>query len=43
MKQVLISLLSLSGSLAIKGVFLNNEPCMTRPMLIDLSLIQLDY
>ena len=36
-KQVFIALLSFSGSLATKYTSLNNQPCMTRPALIDLN------
>ena len=42
-KQVFITLLSFSGSLAIKCVSLNNEPCMIRPILIDLNPAELNY
>ena len=42
-KQVFITLLSFSGSLAIKCVSLNNEPCMIRPILIDLNPVELNY
>ena len=38
-----IALLSFSGSLATKSVSLNNETCMARPTLIDLSHIKLNY
>ena len=37
-KQVFIRLLSFSGSLATKCMSFNNEPCMTRPSIIDLNL-----
>ena len=40
-KQVFITLLSFSGSLATKCVSLNNEPCTARPTLSDLNLIEL--
>ena len=36
-------LLSISKSLATKGISWNNEPCMARPILIDLNLIALKY
>ena len=36
-KQMFITLLSFSGSLATKYVSLNNEPCMIRYTLIDLN------
>ena len=42
-KQVFIALLSFSRSLATKCVSLNDEPCMTRPILIDLNPIELNY
>ena len=41
MKQVFIVLLRFSESLArdkTKYLFLNDEPCMVRPTLIDLSI-----
>ena len=38
-----IALLSFSGSLAFKCMSLNNEPCMTRPTLIDLNSAELSY
>ena len=41
--QVLIVLLSFSRSLATKCVSLNHEPCMIRPTLIDINLVELDY
>ena len=41
--QVFIALLSFSRSLATKFGFLNNEACMTRPSLIDLNPIELNY
>ena len=40
-KQVLIVLLRFSESLAIKCLFLNDEPCMARPILIDMNPVQL--
>ena len=39
-KQVFITLLSFSGSLATKYVSLNNEPCMIGPTLIGLKPIR---
>ena len=45
-KQVFIVLLSFSSSLAhdqTKCLFLNNEPCMARPTLIDLIPFGLRY
>ena len=36
-KKTFIALLSFSGSLAITFISLNSEPCVTRPMLIDLN------
>ena len=38
-KQEFIALLSFTRSLATKYIALNNEPCMTRPTVIDLNLI----
>ena len=42
-KQVFIALLNFSRSLATKCVSLINEPCMTRPTLIDLYPAELNY
>ena len=45
-KQVLVVLLSFSESLACdqtKFLFLNDEPCMARPTLIDLNPFELKY
>ena len=45
-KQVFIALLSFSISLArdrTKCLFLNDEPCMVRPTLVDLNHIELKY
>ena len=42
-KQVLIALLSFSGSLAAKCMFLNDEPCLARPTVIDLNPNELHY
>ena len=40
---VFIVLLSFKGSLATKCVSLNNEPCMTRPTLIDFHSVELNF
>ena len=42
-KQIIVALLSLSGSLTTKYVSLNNEPYMTRPMVVNLNPVQLNY
>ena len=42
-KQVFIALLSFSGSLSTKCMSLNKEPCVNRPIIIDLDTIELDY
>ena len=42
-KQVFIVLLSFSRSLATKCVSVNNEPCRTRPTLIDLNHVKFNY
>ena len=43
-KQAFMALLSFSESLATKCVSLDNEPCsMTRPTLVDLNHIELNY
>ena len=42
-EQVFIVLLSFSESLATKCLFLNDEPCMVRPTLIDLNSVKLKY
>ena len=45
-KQVFIVVLSFSSSLARDQkicLFLNNEPCMVRPTLIDLNRVELNY
>ena len=36
-------LLSFRGSLATKFMALNNEPCMTRPTVVDLNPVELKY
>ena len=38
-----IVLLTISESLATKCLSLNDEPCMVRPIYIDLSLFELKY
>ena len=51
MFSLFIALLSFSESLAsvakvsdqTKCLFLNNEPCMVRPTLFDLNLLELKY
>ena len=42
-KQVFIVLLSFSVSLATKCMFLDDEPCMVRPTLIDMNPVELKY
>ena len=42
-KQVFIALLSFSKSLATKCGSLNNEPCIVRPIHIDLNTVELKY
>ena len=42
-KQVFIGLLSFSRSSATKFMPLNNEPCVTRPTLIDLNPVKFNY
>ena len=42
-KQVFIALLSFNKSLATTCVSCNNEPCMIRPFLIDLSPVKLKH
>ena len=42
-KQVFIVLLSFSSSLETTCVFLNAEPCMVRPTLMDLNPVELRY
>ena len=41
--QVFIVLLGFSGSLVAKCVSLNNESCMVRPTLTDLTPVELKY
>ena len=41
---VLLSIISIiSGPLATKCLFLNDEPCMVRPTLIDMNPVELNY
>ena len=42
-KLVFIVLLSFSESLATKCLFLNEEPCMVRPTIINISPVELKY
>ena len=42
-KQVFIVLLSFSESLATRCLFLNDEPCLVRPTLINLNTMELKY
>ena len=42
-KETFTVLLSFSASLATKCVYLINEPCMTRPILLYLNLVELNY
>ena len=42
-KQVFIGFLSCSESLATKCLFLNDEPCMVRPTLIDMNPVEFKY
>ena len=42
-KLVFTVLLSFSESLATKFLSLNDEPCMVRPILIDLNLVEVKY
>ena len=42
-KQVFILLLSFSESLATKCRFLNDEPCMVRPTVIDMTHVEVRY
>ena len=43
MKEVLITLLGFGGSLAKKCVSLNNQLCLTRPTLTDVSPKEFPY
>ena len=42
-KQVFIVLVTFSGSLAAKSMFLNGEPYLARPTVIDLNPNELHY
>ena len=42
-KQVFIVLLSFSKSLAAKCLFLNGEPCMVKPTVVNMSPVELKY
>ena len=42
-KQVLILLLSFSSPLETKYLYLNDEPCMVRPTLIDENSVEPKY
>ena len=43
MFRLFIALLSFSISLATKCLFLNEEPCMVRPTLINMNPVELKY
>ena len=43
MFRLFIALLSFSISLATKCLFLNEEPCMARPTLINMNPVELKY
>ena len=43
MFSLFIVLLSFSESLATKCLFLNDKPCMVRPILIDMGPVELKY
>ena len=43
MFSLFVVLRSFSSSLATKCLFLNDEPCMVRPTLIDRNLVELKY
>ena len=43
MFSLFIVLLSFNESLATKCLFLNDEPCMVRPAITDLNLVELKY
>ena len=43
MFSLFIVLLSFSESLATKYLFLNDEPCIVRPTLIDMNPVELKY
>ena len=42
-KQIFVGFLSCSESLATKRLFLNDEPCMVRPTLIDTNPVEFKY
>ena len=42
-KQVFLTLLNFSGSLATKYVSANNEQLMIRPIFLDINSIELNY
>ena len=42
-KHLFIALLSFRWSLATKYAPLNSEPCMNRPLLVDLNPVELSY
>ena len=42
-KQLFISLLSISKSFSTKCMFLNDNPCMVRPTLINLNPVELRH
>ena len=42
-KQTFLVLLSFNGSLATKCVSLNNNPCIARPVYINLNSLELNY
>lgn len=42
-KQILIALLSFSGSLKTKRISLNNKPFIVRPSINDLNPVELDH
>ena len=42
-KQVFLVFLSFSMPLATNYVSLKNEPCKTRPTLVDLSSVEISY
>ena len=43
MFSLFIVFFSFSKSLATKFLFLNDEPCMTRPTLTDMNSVELKY
>ena len=42
-KQLFVSLLSISKSFSTKCLFLNDNPCMVRPTLINLNPVELRH